>query len=201
MLRVLAFRDEKQHEVPAVVHEDGTGRLQTVTPEDGGLLYELIREMFVRTGVPILLNTSFNLHGEPIVETPDDALWTLLLSGIDACLFEGRLVRKRDDTWSPLDLEVRRSAEVATMNEAELTIFTRRPYLGTWKRVIRGDSIDFQLVPAILKAADRRPTAAAFLAHLRAQFGDGMGTLLGQRDEHALALMRRSGLIELVWAG
>lgn len=198
MLRVLPFREPRKSQVPAVVHEDGTGRVQTVTPEDGGLFHELIHAMFTRTGVPILLNTSFNLQSEPIVETPDDALWTLLLSGIDACLFEGKLVRKRDDSWSPLQLEVRRSAEIVRRSEHQLSLVTQHPYLGTWERVIREDSIDFRIVRAILEAADRKLAAADFLAHLRGQFGGRISTFLPQRDEHALGLMRRSGLIEMV---
>lgn len=197
MLRVLPFREESKSQVPAVVHEDGTGRLQTVTAEDGGLFYELIRAMFARTGVPILLNTSFNLQSEPIVETPEDALWALLLSGIDACLFEGKLVRKTDASFSPLQLEVRPGAEIVKRNETQLTLVTRRPYLGTWERVIRAESIEFRLARAVLEAADGRPTAAAFLAHLRRQFGGRIGLFLPGRDEHALGLMRRSGLIEL----
>jgi carbamoyltransferase len=201
MLRVLAFREERKSQVPAVVHEDGTGRLQTLSPEEGGLLYELVCAMFERTGVPILLNTSFNLQSEPIVETPEDALWTLLLSGLDACLFEGKLVRKRDEAWSPLQLEVRRSAELVEKSDTHFSLVTRRPFLATWERPVRADSMDYPVLRAILGAADRRPTAMAFLAHLRTQFGGNAGKFLPRRDEHALGLMRRSGLIELAWAG
>lgn len=83
MERVFRFRQEKQSQVPAVVHADGTGRLQTVTLEDNALYHALIERFYAKTGIPILLNTSFNLNGEPIVCSPDDALRTFVTSGLD----------------------------------------------------------------------------------------------------------------------
>ena len=97
MLRVLRFRDEKTALVPAVVHVDVTGRVQTLTREANGRFYELVRRFYERTGVPILLNTSFNVMGMPIVETPGDALECLVNSGLDCCVFEDRIVYKRVD--------------------------------------------------------------------------------------------------------
>lgn len=94
MLRVCPFRPDKRSLVPAVVHVDGTGRLQTVTRDVNGRFYELVRKFYERTGVPLLLNTSFNVQGEPIVETPEDAICCLLKSGLDACIFEDRIVFK-----------------------------------------------------------------------------------------------------------
>jgi carbamoyltransferase len=73
MLLVDRVRSDKQAQVPAITHRDGTGRLQTVSPETCPLFYRLLQEFERRTGVPILLNTSFNEH-EPIVCTPSDAL-------------------------------------------------------------------------------------------------------------------------------
>jgi carbamoyltransferase len=104
MLRVLPFRPEVRELVPGVVHVDGTGRVQTLTPEANGRFYQLVDRFYQKTGCPVLLNTSFNVAGEPIVETPDDALSCLLLTGLAACVLEEWLVTK-DDTWrSPLDL-------------------------------------------------------------------------------------------------
>jgi carbamoyltransferase len=94
MLRVCQFRDEKKAIVPAVVHVDGTGRYQTVTPGANGKLFDLLSAFQRRTGVPILLNTSFNVAGEPIIETPLDALSCLLKTGIDYCVLEDYLVTK-----------------------------------------------------------------------------------------------------------
>jgi carbamoyltransferase len=94
MLRVCKFRADKAGQVPAVVHVDGTGRIQTVTREANGRFRELVARFREKTGVPVLLNTSFNVMGEPIVETPEDALACLLNSGLDCCVFEDRVVVK-----------------------------------------------------------------------------------------------------------
>ena len=95
MLRVMDFNHDKRELVPAVVHVDGSGRVQTVTDEENGAYCGLVREFGKRTGVPILLNTSLNVMGEPIVETPEDALWCLLLTQLDACVFDHAIVTKR----------------------------------------------------------------------------------------------------------
>jgi len=94
MLRICKFKEDKKHLVPAVVHVDGTGRFQTVTREVNGPLYDLIKKFYEVTGVPIILNTSFNVMGEPIVETPADALRTFLSTGIDYCILQDQLVEK-----------------------------------------------------------------------------------------------------------
>jgi carbamoyltransferase len=94
MLRVCQVRAERKDQVPAVVHVDGTGRLQTVTRENNGRFYELIKKFSGVTGVPILLNTSFNRMGQPIIETPGDAIQCLLDTGLDCCVFEDRIVFK-----------------------------------------------------------------------------------------------------------
>jgi carbamoyltransferase len=104
MLRVCNFKPERRGEVPAVVHCDGTGRVQTVTRQNNGRFYDLIRGFFARTGVPILLNTSYNIMGEPIIETPADALWDLLFTGLDFCVLENHLVERMPGYQSPLDL-------------------------------------------------------------------------------------------------
>jgi carbamoyltransferase len=94
MLRICRFKNERAAHVPAVVHVDGSGRLQAITQAASGRFYELVKEFYERTGVPMLLNTSFNVQGEPIVETPDDAIQCLLKSGLDACVFEDRIAFK-----------------------------------------------------------------------------------------------------------
>jgi carbamoyltransferase len=103
MLRVLPFRSERAALVPAVVHADGTGRVQTVTRENG-LFYDLTQEFERRTGVPVLLNTSFNVAGEPIVETPDDALWTFLEVDLDFLVLGDTLLTKAEGYESLLQL-------------------------------------------------------------------------------------------------
>jgi carbamoyltransferase len=111
MLRVLEFRPGIRDRVPAVVHVDGTGRVQTVTPEANGRFYDLVRRFHQRTGCPVLLNTSFNVAGEPIVETPDDAIGCLLSTGLDACVLENWVVARRPGCGSFLDLVLRVTAE------------------------------------------------------------------------------------------
>jgi carbamoyltransferase len=103
MLRVANWRDHARNAVPAVVHVDGTGRLQTVTEADGPFFF-LLSAFYRLTNVPILLNTSFNIMGEPIVETPSDALWALLFTGIDYCVIDNRLIRKKAGFGSVLEL-------------------------------------------------------------------------------------------------
>ncbi len=83
MEQVFMFRPEKRAEVPSVVHVDGSGRLQTVERDDNPRYYDLIARFGELTGVPMVLNTSFNLNGEPIVCTPDDALRTFATCGLD----------------------------------------------------------------------------------------------------------------------
>ncbi len=83
MLLVPKVREEKHAVLPAITHADGTGRVQTVTEEDNDRYYRLIKAFQKRTGVPVVINTSFNVRGEPIVCTPQDAYNTFLNTGID----------------------------------------------------------------------------------------------------------------------
>jgi len=72
-----------EEKIPSIIHVDGTCRIQTVTQEQNKHYYNLINAFYKRTGVPILFNTSFNLGGEPLVETLEDAFWTLSQSDIE----------------------------------------------------------------------------------------------------------------------
>jgi carbamoyltransferase len=72
-----------EEKVPSIIHEDHTCRIQTVNPEQNKHYYDLIKAFKEESGVPILFNTSFNLGGEPLVETLDDAIWTLQQSDIE----------------------------------------------------------------------------------------------------------------------
>ena len=95
MTVVLRWKDSIKDKVPAVVHLDGTGRLQTVTENDNKWYYNFIKKFGNKTGVPILLNTSFN-DREPIVETPEHAIDCFLRTNIDYLYFRdfGILVKK-----------------------------------------------------------------------------------------------------------
>ncbi|MFD0385160.1 carbamoyltransferase C-terminal domain-containing protein [Streptomyces stramineus] len=81
--------------VPAVTHVDGTSRLQTVTRPDTPAFHDLIRAFDDRTGIPMVLNTSLNTKGEPIAETPEDAVRTLLDSRLDHLVMPGRIISRR----------------------------------------------------------------------------------------------------------
>jgi carbamoyltransferase len=93
MEKVFPIRAEKQALIPAVTHVDGTGRLQTVTHEDNPRYYSLIKKFYDKTGVPILLNTSFN-ENEPIVNTPKHALDCYLRTKMDMLVLENCVVRR-----------------------------------------------------------------------------------------------------------
>ncbi|MDB5512678.1 MAG: Carbamoyltransferase [Enterovirga sp.] len=95
MERTLVWRPEMRSRVPAVVHEDGTGRLQSVTAARNRPYAALIRAFAERTGVPILLNTSFNVMGKPILHTAEDAILMFYTTGLDAIAVEDWLLTKQ----------------------------------------------------------------------------------------------------------
>jgi carbamoyltransferase len=94
MLMVFPTREDKQTLIPAVTHEGGSGRIQTIRREWNPLYYRVVERFGEKTGIPVLLNTSFNLRGEPIVNTPENALNTFTKSGIDTLYMESYVVRK-----------------------------------------------------------------------------------------------------------
>jgi carbamoyltransferase len=87
MLLVAPVLPTRRPEIPAVLHIDGTARPQTVSRAEEPLYWDLIREFEKRTGVPALLNTSFNIQ-EPMVCTPEEAVSTFLRSGVDSLVLE-----------------------------------------------------------------------------------------------------------------
>jgi carbamoyltransferase len=94
MLLAKHVKPEWRDKIPAIVHVDGTARVQTVNRQQNERLYRLIKEFDAITGVPVLLNTSFNVKGEPIVETPQDALECFLATGIDYLAMHDLLISK-----------------------------------------------------------------------------------------------------------
>ena len=95
MLMVSPVCADKRAVIPATTHEGGTGRLQTVDAATNPRYYEVIRRFGQATGVPVLLNTSFNLRGEPIVASPADAWHTFSHSGLDYLAMGSFLVKKQ----------------------------------------------------------------------------------------------------------
>ena len=94
MLIAKNVRPEWRERIPAVVHVDGTARVQTVREATNPALYRLLKEFEALTGVPVRVNTSFNVKGEPIVETPRDAVICFLTTGIDHLALHDTLVSK-----------------------------------------------------------------------------------------------------------
>jgi carbamoyltransferase len=94
MQYVLPVRESQRSTLPAVTHVDGTGRLQTVFRDQSPRYYRLIERFGQATGVPVVLNTSFNLRGEPIVNTAADAFHTFSNSEMDSLILENFLIEK-----------------------------------------------------------------------------------------------------------
>lgn len=101
MLRNWLVLPEKAPLIPAVIHVDGTARVQTVNRHVNARLYELLAVFARITGIPMLLNTSFNGPGEPITETPLDALWSLIGMELDFLVI-GNFLITLDQQWSSL---------------------------------------------------------------------------------------------------
>ena len=94
MLLTLPVQEDKRNLIPATTHIDGTGRLQAVYKDTNPLYYRLIEKFRDATGVPVVLNTSFNLRGEPIVTTPENAFNTFKNSGMDMLCMGNFIISK-----------------------------------------------------------------------------------------------------------
>ncbi len=114
MLLVPQVLEEKRKIIPAVTHEDGSGRVQTVHKERSPMWHRLIEQFGKLTGVPVVVNTSFNVRGEPIVRTPEEAYSTFCRTGIDA-LIAGRCVVTQKP--SAVDFEAGMARSVALENK------------------------------------------------------------------------------------
>jgi carbamoyltransferase len=94
MILTAQVRPNKRAVIPAVTHVDGSARPQTVERDVNPLYWRLIHEFGQRTGVPVIMNTSFNLRGEPIVSSPTDAIRPFFSSGMDALVIGNFVVEK-----------------------------------------------------------------------------------------------------------
>ncbi|TGE10174.1 carbamoyltransferase family protein [Hymenobacter fodinae] len=94
MEKVFPLLPDAQRQLPAVTHDDGTGRLQSVRAEENEVFHQLLLAFEKLSGVPVLLNTSFNLNGMPMVESPADALDCYFRSGLDALVLGPFLLKK-----------------------------------------------------------------------------------------------------------
>lgn len=201
MLRVAKFREDKSQYVPAVVHCDGTGRLQTLTNDRNGIFYEIVLEFFRRTGVPILLNTSFNVMNEPIVETPEDALWCLLYTGLDCCIFHDRIVYKSAKYTSVLDLypymsSLSRNSTSLINNEFREKYFNNSSvYFSVKNRWGNFSSeIDHRFLP-ILKFVNGKNSCRFILNQLCSMKLDGFEDMNESRFINILGLLHRKFIV------
>ncbi|MEQ1545708.1 carbamoyltransferase C-terminal domain-containing protein [Methyloglobulus sp.] len=94
MDKTLKIRQSMQSKIAATCHVDGTGRLQTVKKESNPRFYELIEQFYQLTQVPILLNTSFNIMGKPLVHSLEDALTVFMTTGLDVLVVNDYLITK-----------------------------------------------------------------------------------------------------------
>jgi carbamoyltransferase len=95
MTSTFTVRPPAREIIPAVTHADGTARVQTVSPQSGSLYHRLLVEVAKRTGVPVVLNTSFNIKGQPIVENPNQAISTFYGSGLDLLVAGSFVLEKK----------------------------------------------------------------------------------------------------------
>lgn len=91
----------KRSTIPAVTHVDYSARLQTVSPERNGFYYEVLKAFYDLTGCPAIINTSFNIRGEPIVCTPEDAYRCFMFTDMDILVMENCLLKKQEQTPMP----------------------------------------------------------------------------------------------------
>jgi len=102
---MLAILNQRRSDVPAVTHVDYSARVQTVTAEGNSDFHRILRAFYAKTGCPLVVNTSFNVRGEPIVCTPHDAYRCFMRTSMDLLVLEDCLLWKEeqpafhDDNW------------------------------------------------------------------------------------------------------
>ena len=97
MERAVNVKEKWRKKIPAVTHVDGTARAQTVSKISNKEFYNLIYSFYKITNVPILINTSLNLNGEPIVMSPEHAIRTFYSCGLDTLVIRNCVINKKDD--------------------------------------------------------------------------------------------------------
>jgi len=98
MILVYNVKEAMREKIPAVTHVDGTVRVQTVSKATNPSYYELIRQFGKLTGIDCVLNTSFNIRGEPIVNTPEEAIFCYLKTGMQALFLKDFFVQKNESS-------------------------------------------------------------------------------------------------------
>jgi carbamoyltransferase len=107
MLLVAQVQEDKRV-IPSVTHVDGSARLQTVSREENELYYDLINEFEQQTGMPVIINTSFNVRGEPIVCSPKDAYLCFMRTNMDYLVVGNFLLDKKNQPALKDDIDWRK---------------------------------------------------------------------------------------------
>lgn len=168
MSLTVPVREHQRARIPAVVHVDGSARIQTLERARNPLYYDLVQAFHQRSGLPMVLNTSFNIRGEPIVESAADALRHFLDSDLDLLVLEDRLVRARPfpdkDQWQRLIPRARPgfSAEVVSNEEGEAVSVNLLGGGGNWE--------SDQLELGVLEACDGELSVAGLCADFEQEF-------------------------------
>ncbi|MGC3987813.1 MAG: carbamoyltransferase C-terminal domain-containing protein [Pseudorhodoferax sp.] len=185
MTRTVRVRSDRRHLLGAVTHLDGSARVQTVDAVAQPLLHELLLRFGELTGVPVLLNTSLNVRGQPLVETPLQAVELLLSTQLDVLVLGERMVRPRPASAADVRLSDRlalapdaRVASVATSKGVQARIesalrpgvaYGLEPWCAALLHAVDGQRTLEELLPAYMPAgAEVRPLLNLFTA-LRAE--------------------------------
>lgn len=115
-------KPEWRDKVPAITHQDGTGRLQTVTATQNELIYELLTEFDTIAGIGVLLNTSYNVNGKPILSTLSDAIDLLLKTKLDAVYYNGKLAFKPGESRDFMNIRKSRGRSVKPFKSGKDTV-------------------------------------------------------------------------------
>jgi carbamoyltransferase len=124
MLLTAPVRPEWRDAIPAVVHRDGSARIQTVTREDNPLYFDLLTAFKKETGLGLLLNTSLNRRGTPIAETPEDAMLLFLYCGLDMLVIGDHVVTKPPDFAARMAAFTRMLAQASARKTFEKVLAT-----------------------------------------------------------------------------
>src|SRR4029079_14995247 len=97
MIMIVDVREQHRASLPAITHVNGSARVQTVSFKDNPDFHALLKAVGKKTGRAMVLNTSFNVKGQPIVNTPSEAIRTFLVTGIQGLFLENHLVTRRGE--------------------------------------------------------------------------------------------------------
>ena len=154
MLRVVPVHDRWREALGAVTHVNGTARVQTVDAERSPGLYEILSAFEARTGHPVLINTSLNVRGKPIVETPLQAVEMLLSTGLSALIIGDQILRRkqveRDDIGGTV---VRLSPE--TRMKADWTKDRLQPVLTSRTQGVKDEALSKDVFDLLCEDAER----------------------------------------------